>query len=860
MRDNCKYFYKGIFVLCPILLLSVCLFCATLSFAEINFEDFKNPPQEYSVAPFWFLNGDLKKDTIISQMKEMHDKGIGIVIPHARTGLIQEYLGEEWFDAYRVILSTAKELGVKVVIYDEYNWPTGRAGYFIPMNYPEFRNKLLFCKKYPVQGPGELGIIENKGIIKHLFIAEDTKEGLNFARRDELIKNNEIAWNIPKGSWIVLTFVEGSGGSVDLMNPKMVEQFISLTHERYYKRFKAYFGNTIIGFCFDEPIISSWPNFPLPWSGVLEEEFLRKYRYSLIDNLPCLFFEVNDSPKVRQDFYSLVSAKFEKSFFCQLSDWTKSHGNIFYCGHLMNDDNLYGNLQTGGDVFDLLRNIQVPGFDWAGDYRLSPVNGRVFSSIAELIRKKRVSCEIFGATGWAFPTWKMKRDADWAFLLGANMLIPHAFFYTVKGVTQLNDYPPSLFTPQPYWEEFKLFADYLKRCSYILANSKRISNIALLYPMGAMMQAYTPLEKKKEAESIDRDFEDICRGLFERKLDFKIIDEDLLKNAHVLDKKLIAKDDKYTILIISALRGLKKGTAALIEKMKREGLEIYVLKGEQENTGQDIAQIIQNTELTLNGRMREKKFFNASKEIYWSRHQSGAKTFFYISNQSETLWGEIEFLLSDVNSTLWDPLKGKIYSVFKAKRLIIPPLYSFFLEAGVTDAPQNSNNLPDYFLKEADEEMLIQGEWQISGEGSDKKITLAQIQPLDDIKAFSGFSGQACYKTAFNLPKPILSQNKIYLELEDVRHAARIFLNNHKVGDIFWSPGFFDVTPLLKENNVLELEIYNTFANAVSAMSFGKDDIRSVYIGDKKGGWVKFEKEDLEYGLLKPPKLLLFKQ
>lgn len=833
------------------------LFYAGPSFAEINIADFKNPLQEYSVAPFWFLNGDLKKDKIIFQLKEMHDKGIDVVIPHARTGLVQEYLSEEWFDIYAAILSTAKELGMKVIIYDEYNWPTGEAGGFIPIHYPEFRKRHLFCKINYIQGPGKLKI-ENKEVIKYLFIAENKKEKLDFTRRDELLKNNEVFWDIPKGSWIVLTFVEKRGYSPNLMNPDAVGQFISLTHERYYKRFKPYFGNTIIGFCFDEPIISSWPDFPLPWDDVLEREFFKKNRYSLIDNLPCLFFEVNDFRKVRKDFYSLVSDKFEQSFFRQISDWVKSHGNIFYCGHLMNDDNLYGSLQTGGDTFVLFKNIQVPGFDWAGDYRLSPITGRLPSSIAELYKKKRVSCEIFGAAGWAFPTRRMKKYADWAFLLGANMIIPHAFFYTVEGKFQLNDYPPSLFSPQPYWKVFKPFADYLRRCCYILSNSKRISNIALLYPIKTMMQAYTSLEKEKEAESIDRNFEDICKILFEKKLDFKIVSEGLLRDAYILDKKLVIKDSNFSFLAIPASKGLGKDIKDLVDKMEKKGLRVYILKGE--NADQDITQIIQDIESALNSGVGEKKFFNVSNEIYWSRYQSNAAPFFFISNQSETLWGDIEFLLPDVNFNLWDPLKGDVYSVFKPKHLFIPPLYSFFLEVSVTGTSKSFNNLPDYLLKIPDKEMLVQGEWQISKEGRDEKGTLKELQPLVDMGNFSNFSGHCYYKLNFNLSKDILSQNKIYLELEDIRHAARIFLNHSKVGDIFWTPGFFDVTSLLKEDNLLELEIYNTFANTINAMRFKEGDTGSVYIGDKKGNWTKFKEEDLKYGLLRPPKLFLFRR
>ena len=91
-------------------------------------QQFKNPPEEYSAAPFWFLNGDLDDNELKRQLSEMKEKGVDKVILHSRKGCEVEYLSEKWFEKIGVILNECEKLGLTVLIYDEDNWPSGYAG------------------------------------------------------------------------------------------------------------------------------------------------------------------------------------------------------------------------------------------------------------------------------------------------------------------------------------------------------------------------------------------------------------------------------------------------------------------------------------------------------------------------------------------------------------------------------------------------------------------------------------------------------------------------------------------------------------------------------------------------------------
>ena len=116
-------------------------------------EQFKNPSEEYSIAPFWFLNSDLNDDELVRQLTEMKEKGVDRVILHSRKGVEVGYLSEEWFRKIGVILDACEKLGMTALIYDEDNWPSGYAGGRITEENPDFAAICLSVDKiYPVLG------------------------------------------------------------------------------------------------------------------------------------------------------------------------------------------------------------------------------------------------------------------------------------------------------------------------------------------------------------------------------------------------------------------------------------------------------------------------------------------------------------------------------------------------------------------------------------------------------------------------------------------------------------------------------------------------------------------------------------
>ena len=69
---------------------------------------------------------------------------------HSRSGLITEYLGDEWFDLINSTADAGEKEGLEVWLYDEDRWPSGSAGGKVSAD-PQYRMKSLTLFETPVE-------------------------------------------------------------------------------------------------------------------------------------------------------------------------------------------------------------------------------------------------------------------------------------------------------------------------------------------------------------------------------------------------------------------------------------------------------------------------------------------------------------------------------------------------------------------------------------------------------------------------------------------------------------------------------------------------------------------------------------
>ena len=89
--------------------------------------EFKNPPHEFSVMPFWFWNDDLKDDELLRQIADFEAHGVHGFVIHPRIGLPRDlgWLSPRMIRCMRVAIEEAARRGMFVVLYDEGMYPSG---------------------------------------------------------------------------------------------------------------------------------------------------------------------------------------------------------------------------------------------------------------------------------------------------------------------------------------------------------------------------------------------------------------------------------------------------------------------------------------------------------------------------------------------------------------------------------------------------------------------------------------------------------------------------------------------------------------------------------------------------------------
>jgi len=558
---------------------------------------FANPPREYSPVPFWFLNERLTEERLKWQLDQMHKQHVYGCIMHARPGLITPYLSEEWFAMIGGILERAEALDMFCWIYDEYPWHSGMAEWRVPQLHPDFRIRALDRLEKRVDGPGEVvwdlsrelpGDAANVVSCVHTPLYKGKLLGPG-KEISSWLDNGRLDYKVPAGEHHIAVYFErlsynpygdkfGCFPVTDLMHPEGIQAFLELTHREYERRFGHYFGKTITATFTDEP-----PSDTPGWSTVFAHEFERRKGYDLRPYLGLLWHEAGQiTGKVRYDYADVVGSLYEESYFGAIEQWADQAG-IFSTGHLLLEETLLFHARFMGDYFEAMRRMHIPGIDYIFPGRIPPVVPKMAASVASIYGKERVLSECFALTGWDFSFEHMKWMTDWQLVHGVNLLVPHAFFYSISEDEPIPevpdnlgfrwyDCPPSMFFQQPYWDYYSYYSDYVRRCCYLLSQGEHICRIAVYYPIETVQADFVPdkeycnlhafqipgnwmtpdyLWEGPPGVKTDTHFRATCNLLRERCLDFDVIDDDSLREASIGNGEMKVRGRRtYAVLIL----------------------------------------------------------------------------------------------------------------------------------------------------------------------------------------------------------------------------------------------------------------------------------------------------------------------
>ncbi len=548
----------------------------------MNNSVFNHPPAEYRGMPFWSLNDRLEPAEMVRQVEEFHRAGMGGFFLHSRTGLITEYLGNEWMDALRAAIEKAAELGMQAWLYDEDKWPSGYAGGIVPLENPEYRGQYLG------RLPAGAALPEQSKVV------------------------------LEKNDWIYFIAICPLGIAwfngtcyTDLMNPEAVAAYIRSTHEKYKETFGKYFGTVIPGIFTDEPIMRMRPGWGpcdcelLPYSPCLVKRYQETYGESPLPHVDALFADLPDSAKYRYRYWQTATRQFVDAYTRQIAEWCERN-KLKLTGHFMYEDTVEEQTRWIGKAMAHYEYMQIPGIDHLSLNIDNILTAKQCSSAANQQGKKVTLSEMYGCAGQNMNFEDRKWIAGWHGVMGINFICHHLSLYSTRGCRK-RDYPPTFTWHQPYWQEHAAIENWQARLTCLLREGDFSADFLIIHPAESGWCLQRGSSANERLKSLDRELNTLLQEMFRLHYDFELGDEDFMARfAAIKNGSFNVGKMQYRAVIVPTMHTIRESTLQLLEKFSSQGGRIItcgtlpqLIDGEESAATHRLRQIsichIQNT-------------------------------------------------------------------------------------------------------------------------------------------------------------------------------------------------------------------------------------------------------------------------
>lgn len=254
------------------------------------------------------------------------------------------------------------------------------------------------------------------------------------------------------------------------------------------------------------------------------------------------------------------------------------------------------------------------------------------------------------------------------------------------------------------------------------------------------------------------------------------------------------------------------------------------------------------------------------ENVAWTHRRGEEADIYFIANQKENEAQEFvaSFRIKDMKPELWNPMTGEISEPLVWKKngdrieveLSLDAAESMFvvfrkpLVEGEGQAVAQSIRRIPFDVKE----------WNVHFNTLNKDIQLTALtdwtKSADEQIRY--YSGTAVYKSEFKWnPGKSEEGSRIYLELGELHDVALVRINGKVCGIVWTAPYEVEVTGVLeKGKNTIEIEVVNTWANALLGSDTGKAPFSGIWTNAK---YRRADKELIPAGLVGPLKWKLVK-
>lgn len=560
---------------------------------------FQEPSKEYRAAPFWAWNCRLDQELMKREIRQLKEMGMGGFHIHCRVGLDTEYLGKEFFDDVRYCIGEAKKQGMLCWLYDEDRWPSGSAGGLVTKDQKNRSRFLVFEPSWIKQQKGEEAFMSTAKAVRSSERRHLARYRVELDEEGYLSNYQMLDPEAPAGTDIWDAWLEISGDTpwynnqayVNTLDQEAVRAFLNITHDRYYKECGGEFGGQIPAIFTDEPQTGHKEALDrpfeakaiiLPFTDDFADTFLDKYKVSLMENLPELFWEVgrDEVSRVRYLYHRHLSERFAESFCDQIGKWCDDHG-IALTGHMMSEWTLYMQTIAVGEVMRPLKHFALPGIDMLCDRR-EYSTAKQAESVAHQFGREGVMSELYGVTGWTFDFRNHKLAGDWQAALGVTVRVPHLSWMSMEGEAK-RDYPASIGYQSPWYQEYPFIENHFARLNTALTRGVPIVRAAVIHPIESYWLYWGPKSQTSEVRrSVEENFSQVIEWLLFGLIDFDFLSESLLEEElgnlkECGDGKFHMGQMAYDVVIVPGCLTLRESTVAQLEQFQEDGGTIIFL-------------------------------------------------------------------------------------------------------------------------------------------------------------------------------------------------------------------------------------------------------------------------------------------
>ena len=648
-----------------------------------------------------------------------------------------------------------------------------------------------------------------------------------------------------------------AGGAKGLECDKFSRETVSKQVDSWFGLFKQRPHANVIKYLH----VDSWECGSQNWGKNFAQEFKARRGYDLIPWLPVMIGipieSAAKSDEVLRDIRKTIDELVNEVFFVTVAQKAKEYGVQ------LSSESVAPTMVSDGIAH--YKYVDVPmGEFWLNSPTHDKPNDMLDAiSGAHIYGKNIVQAEGFTEVRgvWNETLASIKALLDRNFALGMNRLFFHVNTHNPwldrkPGMT-LDGIGLFFQRDQTWFAEAKPFVDYITRCQTLLQKGKPVVDIAVYTGEEIPSRALTPdklvpmlpglfgaervASERKRLANVGQPMEESPVGVRHSANIFDL--KDWVNPLHGYQYDSMNKDALLTqpfnnkVLIIPQGTLVSKEVKAKIAQLRRQGVQI-ISKPYKDNTFEKIAPDVVLPEGIAYAHRADEGF-----DIYFLSNQTDKEQTFTPT-----------FRQSSGKGAVYNPLTNESTSYEGTVRLA--PYGSLFVCYGLDDYSHAGNNsFPawEQNIPTLGTNTLL---WDVSFRESGLSLT---SQPLFDWSQHEDeriryFSGHARYTTTWKLKASEVPQGRAWLSFPSVKDIAHVWINGKDCGIAWTAPYEVEITGALKKGkNTIEIEVVNTWHNALRGADQGKAPYEGIWTNAKyrtKGDGL------LPAGLMEPPVII----